>query len=151
MLARSILIGVMALAAVPSSSGRQVPEPTVRLLLAAAPFSDEITALTVTEHSAGASRPAYLEVRLNGQSVHRGETNPKPLSGMAIRVWLLREDGTAVAQAWKPESVSLITVDLITDQMSFGFAPVPAKELAGVVVSVNGKLFVREIKVNPAS
>jgi hypothetical protein len=47
----------------------------------------------------------------------------------AIQAWLLRDDGTAVAQGWKPESFSLITVDVITDVMSFGFALIPTKEL----------------------
>jgi hypothetical protein len=32
--------------------------------------------------------------------------------------------------------------------MAFSFEHVPAKELAGVVLSVNGKLYVREIKAS---
>jgi hypothetical protein len=46
-----MLIGVMALGIVPNSSRLQVPEPPTRVLLTAAPLSDQITALTVTEYS----------------------------------------------------------------------------------------------------
>jgi hypothetical protein len=147
MLAR-LLIAVLALATLPSPSGQQVPEPPGRVLLAPAPLSEEITALSVIERPADASSPAYIEVLLNGQSVRHGETRPKPLSGMAIQTWLLCRDGTVVAQGSKPEFVSLITVDGITDEMSFGFVPVSPNELAGVVVSVNGKMYVREIKAS---
>ncbi len=55
---------------------------------------------------------------------------------MDIQAWLLRGDGTAISQIEK--------VNVKGNGIVFSFTPVPAKELAGVVVSVNGTLYVRE-------
>ena len=70
---------------------------------------------------------------------------------MAIQVWLLRADGTAIDQRgpkpWKqPGTVGLSNAGSVTDIMSFSFEHTDPKELVCVVVSVNKKLFVREIK-----
>ena len=65
-----------------------------------------------------------------------------------IQAWLLRADGTAVAMMPKSFHDRPMTGDIYPDVVFFDFVQVPAKELAGVVVSVNGKLFVREIKAD---
>jgi hypothetical protein len=141
MLARHFLIGVMALATVPSLSGQQVVKPfSARVLLALAPLSDEISSLRVTALSEGAGSPAFIEVSL---------VDPRRLSGQTIQAWLLNADGTAVATMPKSfhdrPTEGFVIPDLI---YFFDFVSVPAKELAGVVVSVNGKLYAREIKAS---
>jgi hypothetical protein len=82
-----------------------------------------------------------MYVSLYGASTGSPDKTPKLVAMMDIQAWLLRGDGTAISQVEKR--------NVKTNGIVFTFAPVPAKELAGVVVSVNGKLFVREIKVNP--
>jgi hypothetical protein len=145
MLARQVLIGVMALGSLPVSP-TQSAQAATRVLLAPAPLSDEITELTVTARPEFTDSPAYIEVLLQGQSIRPGEVDPKPLTGMTLQVWLLRTDGTTLAQARKPIHVRGFAPGLSTAEMLFAFPPIPLQELAGVVVSVNGKLYVREIK-----
>jgi len=67
---------------------------------------------------------------------------------MTIQVWLLRADGTTVTKQETPSRSGGFQSIPPTDYRRFTFAPVPAKDLVGVVVSENGKLLVREIKPN---
>jgi hypothetical protein len=150
MLARHFLVGIMALATLPSSSGQQVQEPPGRVLLTAAPLSDDIAALTVIEHSEGAGRQAYLEVQLGDIAVsgetESGQRSTPPVG--ASQAWLLRKDGTTVAQFDNDNPMGSPMHIWLTFGLRFAFHPVPASELAGVVVNVKGKLYVREIKAS---
>jgi hypothetical protein len=162
MLARQMLIAVMALATLPYPHAPQEQANPVRTLLAPAPLSDEITALTVTEYlgrCAGikprlgtGGGPPCIQVKLNGPAVHDGASSPNPLSVRTTQVWLLRKDGTAVGMNLIQPMNAMWSGDIpFPYGMVFTFEAVPPQELAGVVVSVNGKLYVREIKANPAS
>jgi hypothetical protein len=151
--ARPFLIGLMALATLP---GVQTSPPNLeaqytdlptRTLLSARPLSDEIRDLSVNETS------QYIEVEMRGRSWRDGEKEPRPLwlSGMTIQVWLLGSDGKVVAQREKPVSVVVGNAGSSQGIMQVRFDPVPPQGLAGVVISVNGKLYVREIKANSAA
>lgn len=141
MLARQFLIGTMALATLP---GWQTSPPALqtRNLLSVGPLSGEISSLSVSE------RTEDIAVQIGGGWWRDRETNPRPLylSGMTIQVWLLSTDGRAPAQKAKPINVQF--AGSLSDSMIFSFDRVPPRELAGVVVSVNGKLYVREIKAS---
>jgi hypothetical protein len=146
-IARYLLVGLLALGIPTAPSAQQgVPSQT---LLAPAPLSDEITALTVTEHS-GMGGPPGVQVTLQGPQVHDGARNP--LSMRTTQVWLLRKDGTTVGDLSKPiemiDNSSVRDFGVVTHWIRFTFQLVPPQELAGVVVSVNGKLYVREIKAS---
>jgi hypothetical protein len=144
MLARPLLIGVMALLTVPSVHARQPQQPNPwRSLLVVDRLSDDITALDVSEIGMDGI-PRYLSVDLQG---HVGTVGT--LAGLPIQVWLLRADGTTVTQQQTPSRSGGFQSIPPTDDRRFTFAPVPANELSGVVVSENGKLYVREIKANP--
>jgi hypothetical protein len=152
MLARPILIGLLTVLTVPGLHAQQAQAHPSQTLLAPAPLSDEIAALTVTEHS-GLGGPPGVQVALQGPHVHDGAKNL--LSPRTTQVWLLRKDGTTVGDLSKPiemiDNSSVRDFGVVTYGMLFTFQAVPPQDLAGVVVSVNGKLLVREIKVNPAS
>jgi len=161
MLARLFLIGMMALATLPSSSSQQVPEPPGRVLLTAAPLSDQITALTVTEYSGRCAGikpqpgtgdgPPCIQVKLNGpvwRTITDGVSSPNLLSVKTTQVWLLRKDGTAVGNLIQPMNAMRSGDSPIPYGVLFTFQPVPPQELAGVVVSVDGKLYAREIKAD---
>lgn len=153
MLTRQLLIGVMALLTVPWVHAQQAqqqprdpwqPNP-FRNLLIADRLSEEIAGFSVTEIGMnGVSR--YVVVDLRG---HIGTVGK--LAGMTIQVWLLRADGTTVTQQETLPCAGDCSYSLpSTDGRRFTFAPVPPNELAGVVISENGKLYVREIKMRPA-
>jgi hypothetical protein len=158
MFTRSILIGVMALTTLPHHHSLQEQANPVRTLLAPAPLSDEITALTVTEYSSRCAGikpqpemgdgPPCIQVKLNGPAVHDGASSPNLLSVGTTQVWLLRKDGTAVGSLIQPMDAMWSADIPFPHGMVFTFQTVPPQELAGVVVSVNGKLFVREIKAS---
>jgi hypothetical protein len=147
MFVRHLLIGVMTLATQPYP---QVPSEHLhssRPLLNNVPLSDEIS-IDVIELSRGVgSQPPMLVVHVWGQPVRSGGTNPHPrlLSEMAIQVWLLRADGTSMAQRPKMPTIG-DRAGVVIDTTSFFFDDAPRQDVTGVVVSVNGKLFVREIK-----
>jgi hypothetical protein len=147
MLARTVLVGVMALTTLPFHHTPQEQANPVRTLLAPAPLSDEITALTVSEYS-GTGGPPRVQVALQGPQVHDGARNL--LSVRTTQVWLLRKDGTTVGELRQPietmDRASVRDFGLVTYGMLFTFQPVPSQDLTGVVVSLNGKLYVREIK-----
>jgi hypothetical protein len=146
MLARPFLVVVMALTTLPHSSRPQVPEPPGRVLLTAAPLSDEISSLMVVARSGSANSPAYVLLRIQGQYA---KGNPNRLSHQTVQAWLLRADGTAVPAIPKLDAPDRpMTGDIGPDIIFFAFVTVPANELAGVVVSVNGRLLVREIKAS---
>jgi hypothetical protein len=151
MLARLFLIGVMALAILPVSQVQvvvhplQPVSPSAVWLLRVAPLSDDVSQLSVLSYSEEAGiMPGFIEVALSGR--HRN-ADPKRLPIQTIQTWLLRTDGTAVAAM--PKSFhDRPMMDIDPDVVFFDFVPVPPRELAGVVVSVNGKLYVREIRAS---
>jgi hypothetical protein len=159
MIARYLVVGFLALG-IPTAPPTQQGAPT-QTLLAPAPLSDQITALTVTEYSGRCAGikpqpgtgdgPPCIQVKLNGPAVHDGTSSPNLLSVKTTQVWLLRKDGTAVGNLFQPGAAMWPGDFPIPFGLLFTFQVVPPQELAGVVVSLSGKLYVRAIKVNPAS
>jgi hypothetical protein len=111
-----------------------------RFLLEARGLNEQIGQLLVLRDSAGG-----LVVELYGQSVRYGQPFTRPFSGMAVQVWLLRRDGTTVTRHGEPGHVGIGNAGESTDIMTFGFADVPSKDLAAVVVSIDGAVMVRSI------
>ena len=63
------------------------------------------------------------------------------------QVWLLKTDGTSVPRSGQPSWISLSTVGSFSEDYEFYvFQKVPINEMAGVVVSYNGKLYCHEIQ-----
>jgi hypothetical protein len=70
-------------------------------------------------------------------------------SNLDLQVWLLKTNGTSIRQLNKPSEGSIGSIgDYSTDYMFYEFQKVPANELAGIVVSMNGKLYCHEIEKN---
>jgi hypothetical protein len=65
-----------------------------------------------------------------------------PLSGRSVQVWLLSADGTVVRQT---NRMGGPTIPKVTDSVIFFFDPRPIETLAGVVVSVDGTMFVHAL------
>jgi hypothetical protein len=135
MFAAPLLVALLMLATLQHV---QLPDPEVLLRV---PVSDEITTLWV------ATTPGLTQVTFLGQSFRMNEERPKPLSEMTFQVWVLRANGTVLRPNGPPGSAGPIcNAGSCNDNMTLGFEPVTAKELAGVAVSVDGKLFVHAIK-----
>ena len=72
---------------------------------------------------------------------------PDKLAGLDLEVWLLRNDGTAVAPIEKPwldkgGSISFgVGNNEFSDSMVYTFTRIPVNELAGAVIRSQGKLF----------
>jgi hypothetical protein len=95
MLARPFLIGVMALTSLPTLQVGQEQRIVARILMTGGPpLSDEIGGLFLDEGYTNGV-PESFHVELPGVPT---PANPLPLSGMTIQAWLLRADGTALAQ-----------------------------------------------------
>jgi hypothetical protein len=165
MIARYLLVGLLALG-IPTAPPAQQGAPS-QTLLAPAPLSDQIKALTVTEYSGKCAGikpqpgtgdgPPCIHVELHGLAVHDngvwrtvtdGASSPNLLSARTTQVWLLRKDGTAVGNLFQPMAAMWSDDYPVPFGMLFTFQAVPPQDLAGVVVSVNGKLYVREFKAS---
>jgi hypothetical protein len=144
MFARLVLLGVMALATLSSVRVRQEQRISVRFLLRVGRVSEDVGGLRVFERDTYGV-PESFHVDVDGVPT---PTNRLPLSGMTIQVWLLRADGTSLTQRDKPSRMSAANPWEHSDTIEFAFVPTPPEELAGVVVSVNGTLYVREIKAS---
>jgi len=140
--ARFLTFGLLALGILQNPSTQQAsahPTQAIRLLLLTDPLSAEIAGMEVMGSGAEGSR-GYV-VNLQG---HVGTVGK--LDRMNIQVWLLRVDGTTVTQIETLPCMDCFNSVPPTDYRQFRFGPVPAMELSGVVVSENGKLYVRQIK-----
>ena len=67
-----------------------------------------------------------------------------PLADGRAQVWMLMRDGSALPLVRVTPGVSVGVIDGENTRI-FHFAPVPANEIAGVVVSVDGKLHLRTL------
>lgn len=88
-----------------------------------------------------------LQVPVGGE---KGGPPKLPISNTnKVQAWLLKTDATAVQQSSKPSLINLWGIaDLSEDYQFYSFAKVPVNELAGVVVSLNGKLYCHLIETN---
>ena len=94
------------------------------------------------EHSSNFSLQVPIGSRKNGGKLPM--SNSRTLD---LQVWLLKTDGTSIAQSAKPSVGTIGSIgDYSTDYMFYQFPKVPVNELSGVVVSVNGKLYCHEIE-----
>jgi hypothetical protein len=69
-----------------------------------------------------------------------------PLADGRAKVWMLMSDGSALSLVSVTPGISAGVIDGQNTRV-FHFAPVPANEIAGIVVSLDGKLHLRT--VNP--
>jgi hypothetical protein len=90
-----------------------------------------------------AAGQSELMVVVNGETVPLTAPPKHPLRERSVQVWLLCADGTIVRQTDKVGG----PVVPLSDQVLFFFAPRSIEALSGVVVSVDGTMFVHELKV----
>jgi hypothetical protein len=64
------------------------------------------------------------------------------------QVWLLRADGTSIPQSRKPDIFGISNAGSTDCRLIFSFPNKSTNEVAGVVVSVGGKLYCQELKKN---
>jgi hypothetical protein len=74
---------------------------------------------------------------------------PDKLAGLDLQVWLLRNDGTAVAAIEKPwldrGMVTTFGDSGYMDSMVYDFVRIPLNELAAVVIWAQGKLYCYQV------
>jgi len=96
------------------------------------------------EQSSNLSLQVPIGFRKNGEQLTATNSNT-----LDLQVWLLKSDGTSIPQLNKPNEETIGSIgDYSTDYMFYEFQKVPANELAGVVVSMNGKFYCHEIEKN---
>ena len=75
---------------------------------------------------------------------------PDVLGGLRLQIWLLRTDGTSVPPAGKPALMRFVQSEPVSwprgkpryqDSMMYIFGDVPTRDLDGIVVRVEGKLY----------
>lgn len=96
------------------------------------------------KQSAELSLQVPVGFRKDGKKISPSNTNIPN-----VQAWLLKTDGTAVPQSAKPSMMTLGGIaDYSTDYLFYEFSKVPANELAGVVVSLNGKMYCHQIETS---
>ena len=135
-------LGIAACAVTANPHAQSAGQPTSanRWLLQAKTISKDISGLFVQD--TGGS----LVVQVSGKSFPDNVQPFKPFENVTVQVWLLRHDGTAQPrEKWPPGTLGLSNAGSVTEIMSFGFTRSSPQDLAAVVVSVNGEMFVRKI------
>lgn len=94
------------------------------------------------EQSSNFSLQVPIGFRKKGEQLAASGSNT-----LDLQVWLLKTDGTAIPQLDKPSVISFGNFGghSSTDYMFYMFQKVPVNEVAGVVISLNGKLYCHEI------
>ena len=138
---QQVLIIAIVLAASCTASAQVMAPLIVQPRLIRWPLSDGMAWLTLMDDG------HQLRVDLAGRSVpeFRGET-PAPPSAEGLQVWLLRKDGTAAPRRSPLREAAWASMGgWGTRSLQIVFEHAPFGELAGVIVSANGKLIVREM------
>ena len=91
------------------------------------------------------SQPEQMLVYVDRAAAPDGTASPE----MAIQTWLLTSDGTALSRH-RPEEKRMTWGNGRTNTI-FAFEPVNPRDLAAVVVSLDGTLFVRPIPQKPTN
>jgi hypothetical protein len=167
-----LLIGIMASIILPLDGPRSIaqtaPTPS-RILLQEKSLSKDITYFALMEQLDNAFYKAdIIVVDFRGRPIPQcdgrgvpgannrcGEylANPASFEGprlkdLKIQAWVLRVDGTMLAQKASPIDGSICNAGDCTEFMVFVFEHVAPDELAGVVLRVDGKLVVRDIQAD---
>jgi hypothetical protein len=85
-----------------------------------------------------------VQIIVDGYRDNKEHITPKA-GDLHRQVWLLRADGTAISQSQEPAVISISNAGWSNDYLIFGFQKKSTNEVAGIVVSVNGKLYCREL------
>ena len=88
---------------------------------------------------------------LTGQDICTFKSpNPRRLLDMAIQVWLLASDGTALAQSRKPEYVSAGNGGCKTNPAQFWIRATASDPMA-IAINIEGEMFIRKIPAHSIS
>src|SRR5262245_32249478 len=140
------LLAAMGLAAFVATASSHAQSPgqarsANHWLLATKATSKDISGLFVQD--TGGS----FVVQVSGKSFPDHVQPFKPFENVTVQVWLLRHDGTAQPLGKRPPGTfGISNAGSVTEIMSFGFTRSSPQDLAAVVVSVNGEMFVRKIE-----
>jgi hypothetical protein len=127
--------------------------------------ADEPNAITSTDLSVSkiVNPQGSVDLQKIGQAIFREQSsgfslqvpigsrkNSEPMSNsrnLDLQVWLLKTNGTTIFPSGRPSELSIGGIGFYsTDYMLYEFSKVPANELAGIVISINGRLYCNEIE-----
>ena len=75
------------------------------------------------------------------------DSEPLP-KAPSTQVWLLKADGSSIAQTAKPNTVGISNAGSTTPSALYTFPVSAAPDAIAVVISVDGKLFVESLSPN---
>jgi hypothetical protein len=134
------LIAIAALLVATSPTGPLVAQSKEVWLIQNEPLQDKIGVRVLYQ-------PEQIVVYV-GRGSTQDRTEPPE---MTIQAWVLRSDGTALPRYRPGQKVMTWGNGWTTWSTVFNFAPAKAQDLAAVVVSLDGALFVRPIPQKPAN
>ncbi len=139
---RILAIGLLLVATLPT--GPLVAQSKEVWLIHNEPLQDKVGVRVL-------SQPEQIQVYAD-----RGATpDGTELPAVAFQAWLLRSDGTALSRSRPAQKVMTWGTRSpgggTTWSTTFSFAPVSPQDLAAVVVSLDGVLFVRPVRRTPTN
>ncbi len=167
-----LLMGLMASIILPLGGPRSIAQtapPSSQILFHERSLSNDVTDFFVTEQLDNAFHKAdIIGVQIQGRPIPQCDgrgvpgannvcgqylANPANFEGpglkdLKIQAWVLKVDGTTLAQKASPIDSTICMSGECTENMMFAFEHVPPDQLAGVVVRVDGKLLVRDIQAD---
>ena len=92
------------------------------------------------------TQPTLFTVQMVVDGYRDGEKHTTPkASDLHRQAWLLRADGTAISQSQQPAVIGISNAGWSNDYLIFSFQKKSTNEVAGIVVSVSGKLYCCEL------
>jgi len=101
------------------------------------------------EHLFLTEQPTLFTVQTVVASYRDDEKHATPkVSELHRQVWLLRADGTSIPQLNKPNVIGIGSGGYVDESLIFTFQKKSTDAVAGIVVSVDGKLYCQAIEKN---
>jgi hypothetical protein len=103
----------------------------------------------LSEHLFFTEQPTRFTVQMIVASKRDDEKHTLPkVNELHRQVWLLRMDGTSIPQSQKPAVIGTGSGGFEDEYLIFVFQKESTNEVAGIVVSEDGKLYCQELKQN---
>ena len=127
-------------AAAPTTVPAPASQPTVTHQMLDLRIPDKVGVVTLSEQE------TCLTIQLDGHAVPVDQPLDMKLPSIHPQVWVLKQDGASVPQKTiKPASLGISNAGFTNEVMVFQFEKTPLSKIAGVVLSIDGKLYAREL------
>jgi hypothetical protein len=135
----TFVVGIL-LSSTPQSTGQQPAQVAQHPSTTKLDIKDAEMSAVFWSRSRDAAYNSSIQISF--PSVAEGQRQP---SHPETQVWLLKADGTVILPTEKPSTFGIGGVKRVTDSISYAYSHVASAEAVAVVISINGRFFVKPL------